>query len=206
MSDQTTDEIIQHIQGSEDEYENDGEQDIEDSDQDIEDSDQDIEDSDQDINKEKINKSVLYQSASSSESSEESEDDSDDDLNEEYRRIEKESQINTLLEYHPETEHMNYKEIIVNTTIKKDKNGNIIDGLHKTTPILTKFEKARILGLRAKQLNNGSTAFIDVPTNIIDGRTIAELELKEKKIPFIIRRPMPNGGSEYWKLQDLEIL
>ena len=39
---------------------------------------------------------------------------------------------------------------------------------------------------------------------IIDGYIIAEEELKQKRIPFIIRRPLPNGGSEYWKLQDLE--
>ena len=31
-------------------------------------------------------------------------------------------------------------------------------------------------------------------------------ELEEKKIPFIIRRPLPNGGSEYWNVSDLELL
>ena len=35
---------------------------------------------------------------------------------------------------------------------------------------------------------------------------IAEEELKQKKIPFIIRRPLPNGASEYWKVKDLEML
>ena len=35
--------------------------------------------------------------------------------------------------------------------------------------------------------------------NLFDG-------YKVKKIPFIIRRPIPNGGTEYWKLQDLELL
>ena len=45
-----------------------------------------------------------------------------------------------------------------------------------------------------------------VPENIIDGYIIAELELKEKKIPFIIRRPIPNGSCEYWHLKDLEII
>ena len=45
-----------------------------------------------------------------------------------------------------------------------------------------------------------------VPETIIDGYVIAELELKEKKIPFIIRRPIPGGGCEYWHLKDLEII
>ena len=40
---------------------------------------------------------------------------------------------------------------------------------------------------------------------MIDGLTIAEEELKQK-IPFIIRRPLPNGASEYWKVKDLEML
>jgi DNA-directed RNA polymerase subunit K/omega len=153
-----------------------------------------------------INAIIGYENESSFESSSDSSYDSDDDLNEEYKRIERETQINTLLEYHPETSQMNYKEIITNAKIIRDKNGIIIDSLHQTIPMLTKFEKARILGLRAKQLNNGSTPFINVPNNIIKGITIAELELKAKKIPFIIRRPIPNGGSEYWKLQDLELI
>ena len=35
---------------------------------------------------------------------------------------------------------------------------------------------------------------------------IAEKELNQKKIPFIIMRPLPNGKKEYWRLQDLEII
>ena len=72
--------------------------------------------------------------------------------------------------------------------------------------MLTRYEKAKIIGLRAKQINHGANLFIDVPDNVIEGLTIAEMELQAKKIPFIIRRPMPNGGSEYWKVSDLEIL
>jgi hypothetical protein len=39
---------------------------------------------------------------------------------------------------------------------------------------------------------------------MIDGNLIAEMELAQKTIPFIIRRPLCNGGSEYWKVDDLE--
>ena len=90
------------------------------------------------------------------------------------------------------------------TKIVRGKNGIIIDDLHKTIPYLTKYEKARILGQRAKQINSGATAFVKVPEKVIDGYLIAELELQEKRVPFIIRRPLPNGGSEYWKVSDLE--
>jgi DNA-directed RNA polymerase I, II, and III subunit RPABC2 len=62
------------------------------------------------------------------------------------------------------------------------------------------------LGERAKQINSGAKPFTIVDDNIIDGYLIALKELEEKKMPFIIKRPMPNGGCEYWKLSDLEIL
>jgi hypothetical protein len=47
---------------------------------------------------------------------------------------------------------------------------------------------------------------VEVESDIIDGYLIAMKEFNEKKIPFIIKRPMPNGGCEYWKFKDLEIL
>jgi DNA-directed RNA polymerase I, II, and III subunit RPABC2 len=69
---------------------------------------------------------------------------------------------------------------------------------------LTKYEKSRVLGQRAKQIESGSKPFVRVPENVIDSYIIANLELQEKRIPFIIRRPIPNGGCEYWNLKDLE--
>jgi DNA-directed RNA polymerase I, II, and III subunit RPABC2 len=111
---------------------------------------------------------------------------------------------NYVLNYHPECAVQNYDEILSMIVVLRDKSGIIIDDLHKTIPYLTKYERARILGQRAKQINSGSPPFVKVPENVIDGYIIAELELKEKKIPFIIRRPLPNGGSEYWSIKDLE--
>ena len=49
-------------------------------------------------------------------------------------------------------------------------------------------------------------ALIQVPKNIKDVRKIAELELKQRKIPFIIKRPLPNKGCEYIKIEDLEYI
>lgn len=113
---------------------------------------------------------------------------------------------NYLMNYHPETIIHNYDEISVLTKIIKDNNGTIIDPLHRTASYLTKYEKARVLGQRAKQIECGAKPFIKVPENIIDSYIIAELELKEKKIPFIIRRPLSNGTCEYWNLRDLDII
>ena len=120
-------------------------------------------------------------------------------MNEDIRR-------NIIEENHPECLNHNSLEVQAMCNVVRNSEGDIIDKLHKTYPFVTKYEKTRILGLRAKQINTGSKPFIDIPENIIDGYSIANMEYKEKKIPFIIRRPIPNGGSEYWKLKDLEII
>jgi len=129
----------------------------------------------------------------------------DDDDGEEYlKKFDKEINNNYIMNFHPECISHNYDEVEALTKVVRDKNNNIIDDLHKTIPYLTKYERTRIIGQRAKQINAGGTAFVKVPENVIDGYLIAELELKEKRIPFIIRRPLPNGGSEYWNVKDLE--
>ena len=133
------------------------------------------------------------------------EDDDEDPTGEVYlQKFDKEINDNYLVNFHPESTVHNYDEILAMTKVVRDKNGIIVDDLHKTIPFLTKYEKARILGQRAKQINSGATVFVKVPEKVIDGYLIAELELIEKRVPFIIRRPLPNGGSEYWSIKDLE--
>jgi hypothetical protein len=31
---------------------------------------------------------------------------------------------------------------------------------------------------------------------------IAEAELEQRLLPFIVKRPLPNGTCEYWKLEE----
>uniref|UniRef100_A0A6C0AZI9 DNA-directed RNA polymerase n=1 Tax=viral metagenome TaxID=1070528 RepID=A0A6C0AZI9_9ZZZZ len=130
----------------------------------------------------------------------------DDEDNQYLQKFNAEINRNYIVDFHPECSMHNYDEISVLSRIVRDKTNNIVDELHKTIPFLTKYERTRILGQRAKQLNSGAKAFIKVPENVIDGYLIAELELAEKRIPFIIRRPIPGGGCEYWSLKDLEIV
>jgi len=130
--------------------------------------------------------------------------DSDDEYNENMQKLEQDINTDYLYAHHPEIKQINYKELITLSNITRNKKGIIVDPLHKTIPFLTRYEKAKILGLRAKQINHGSLPFIDIPRDIIDGHTIAYMELTQNKIPFIIRRPLPNGGSEYWKISDLK--
>jgi DNA-directed RNA polymerase I, II, and III subunit RPABC2 len=114
--------------------------------------------------------------------------------------------ISFLEKMHPEIQAVDYQEMIALARIVRDKNGRIVDPLHKTIPFLTKYERARIIGARAEQIDHGGEPFITIEESIINGRTIALMEFEAKKIPFIIARPLPNGGKEYWHLQDLEIL
>jgi len=140
------------------------------------------------------------------ETSDEEEDDDDDDDAQYLQKFNSEINKNYIMEHHPECVINNYDEISSLTSVIRDKNNNIIDDLHRTLPYLTKYERARILGQRAKQINSGAKVFVKVPENIIDGYLIAQMELEQKRIPFIIKRPIPGGGCEYWNLKDLEIV
>jgi len=133
-------------------------------------------------------------------------DSDEDDINTKLKKFDKELRDNYLLNFHPESLIQNYDEIYNLARVVRDDNGIVVDELHRTLPMLTKYEKSRVLGQRAKQINDGATPFVKVPEGVIDGYLIAMMELEQKKIPFIIRRPLPNGGSEYWHLEDLEII
>jgi DNA-directed RNA polymerase I, II, and III subunit RPABC2 len=136
-----------------------------------------------------------------------SEDESTDEENDEYlQKLDHNIEKNFILELHPEKKIHNYEEVKKFSIVHRDKQGNIVDPLHKTTPILTKYERAKVLGQRAKQLDEGATPFVEVPSKILEGYLIAEEELKQKKIPFVIRRPIPNGGVEYWPIKYLQVI
>jgi DNA-directed RNA polymerase subunit K/omega len=132
--------------------------------------------------------------------------DADKDSSEYFQKLTASVSESYIETYHPESMSHNYDEIQTLSRVVRDSAGVIVDDLHRTIPIMTKYEKTRILGQRAKQLNEGAPAFIKIDSTVIDGYLIAVKELEQKKTPFIIRRPLPNGGSEYWRIQDLEIL
>jgi DNA-directed RNA polymerase I, II, and III subunit RPABC2 len=138
-----------------------------------------------------------------------SDDDTDDDETADDNYLQKmdvDVRRNIISEHHPEMSAHNYEEVAIACNIVRDANGVIIDPLHRTLPFLTRYEKARILGERAAQINSGAKPFVEVDVRMIDGYLIALREYEEKKIPFIIRRPLPNGKSEYWRFADLEQL
>lgn len=72
-----------------------------------------------------------------------------------------------------------------------------------TKPILYNFERVRLIGDRAKQLALGAKPMIRNVTGL-SAKQIAELELENNTIPFIIQRPLPNGKKERWTLKELQ--
>jgi len=135
-----------------------------------------------------------------------SEDEDEEEDDNYLQKFDAELQKKIISEHHPELHAHNYDEVEILSRVVRDENGNIIDPLHKTLPFITKYEKARILGERAKQLDAGAEALVEVDPSVIDGYLIALKEFEAKVIPFIIQRPLPSGASEYWKISDLEIL
>lgn len=74
-----------------------------------------------------------------------------------------------------------------------------------TRPIMSKYEKAFVLGKRATMLANGAEPLIDVPDGETDIIAIAEEELNKKLTPFIIERDLGDGKKEIWKIKDMII-
>ena len=71
-------------------------------------------------------------------------------------------------------------------------------------PTLTRFEQARIMGARALQLSLGAPVFIEIPKNATTSLEIAMEELKQRVIPIIIKRTLPNGDYQNLSIDQFE--
>lgn len=79
---------------------------------------------------------------------------------------------------------------------------------NQSQPKLTKYERAKIIGVRAEQLARGAKPFVELTTNsrgdvVFDPIATAELELMAGRLPFVVVRRMPDQGREMWRLADL---
>jgi DNA-directed RNA polymerase I, II, and III subunit RPABC2 len=110
-----------------------------------------------------------------------------------------------LLDHHPEI-YPDYEDSVQEKLLVRGTLPPVNDPNHRTYPYITLYERTKILSLRASQLEHGAQPFIEVPPHISKSYEIAEAELEAKKLPFILKRPLPNGEYEYWRLSDLMIL
>ncbi|CAN6223205.1 unnamed protein product [Urochloa humidicola] len=72
----------------------------------------------------------------------------------------------------------------------------------KTSKYMTKYEHARILGTRALQISMNAPVMVELEGET-DPLEIAMKELRERKIPFTIRRYLPDGSYEDWGVDEL---
>ena len=110
-----------------------------------------------------------------------------------------------IAEIDKECEIIRNREIITKDIPHKpvgitNKDGQIVIG----PPMLTRFEKARIMGARALQLSLGAPVFIEIPKNATSSLEIAMEELKQRVIPIVIKRTLPNGDYQNLPLDKFE--
>lgn len=74
----------------------------------------------------------------------------------------------------------------------------------RTSKYMTKYEMARIIGIRASQISMGAPAYVEL-TNETDPIDIARTELLKKRIPIIVRRYFPDQTYEDWTVEELII-
>jgi len=78
-----------------------------------------------------------------------------------------------------------------------------------SSPFITKYEKARLIGTRAVQIENDADLLVEIDTefeeveNYSNPIWIAEQEFMAKKLPLIICRIFPDESKEYWTLDEL---
>jgi DNA-directed RNA polymerase subunit K/omega len=114
----------------------------------------------------------------------------------------------SLYKHHPECV-LDYQETVIQKLPLKTIPPGSVEGPdpnHKSMPFLTQYEKTRILGFRTNQLAQGALPYVAVPAHIRNVLDIAKMELEQRRLPFILKRPMPDGSFEYWRLCDLMIL
>ena len=110
-----------------------------------------------------------------------------------------------IAEIDKECEIIRNREIITKDLPHKkveitSKDGQIVIG----PPMLTRFEKARIMGARTLQLSLGAPVFIEIPKNATTSLEIAMEELKQRVIPIVIKRTLPNGDYQNLPLDKFE--
>lgn len=135
----------------------------------------------------------------------------DEDLEDEEDALEGEEdeadQWKKILEkHHPECRVDYIEDVTEKLPIETISPGTTGTEGHRSPPFLTVYEKTKIIGYRATQLANGAAAYVPVPSHITSVEEIARMELDARRLPFIIKRPMPDGTFEYWRLSDLMVL
>jgi DNA-directed RNA polymerase I, II, and III subunit RPABC2 len=78
-----------------------------------------------------------------------------------------------------------------------------------TQPYFYKYEYTALLACRTQQIAEGALPMVPISEfNTNDPKfiwKIAEREILERKLPYIIRRVLPDGKEEDWSVSELEL-
>lgn len=79
-----------------------------------------------------------------------------------------------------------------------------------TLPYFTKYEYVTLMGTRAQEIADGSRPLVSLDGMLTSDSNfvwkLAEKEIHERKLPFIIERRLPDGVSEFWSVSELSVI
>ena len=103
------------------------------------------------------------------------------------------------MDLHPEVKPVFRKEV-----------AEMIKQPRVTQPFFTKYEYTSLIATRAQQIAEGAKPLVDLKgmktSDPMFIWTVAKREIEERKLPYIIRRQLPNNTSEFWSVPELEIM
>ncbi len=79
-----------------------------------------------------------------------------------------------------------------------------------TREYFTKYEYTALLSMRAQQLAEGAKPLVSLEglkaSDPMFVWNVARREIEQRKLPFLIRRQLPDGSSEFWSVQEMEMM
>jgi len=107
-------------------------------------------------------------------------------------------------------EDVRFSSRIIHPEVQSVSRDSISEQDRVTLPFFTKYEFTTLVGIRAQQLAEGAKPLVTLEGLITSSPRfvweLAEKEITNKKLPFIIHRQFPNGNAEYWSATELSII
>lgn len=79
-----------------------------------------------------------------------------------------------------------------------------------TRGYFTKYEYTTLVATRAQQLAEGAKPLVELTglkqSDPLFVWTVAKREIEQQKLPFVVRRQLPDGTAEFWSAQEMEVM
>jgi DNA-directed RNA polymerase I, II, and III subunit RPABC2 len=110
-------------------------------------------------------------------------------------------------------EQLRFDSKILHPEVQSVTRDSVVESLTSeriTRPYFTKYEFVALMGTRAQQIAEGAKSLVSLDGMLTSDPQfvwkVAEKEILEQKLPFIIHRRLPNGISEYWSAMELSAI